>query len=35
VRADILITDGLPGNVVLKTIEGTAKTMGVNFKRRN
>ncbi|MCK9166568.1 MAG: phosphate acyltransferase PlsX, partial [Acholeplasmataceae bacterium] len=31
-EADILITDGFTGNVVLKTIEGTAKTMGLILK---
>ncbi len=31
-ECDVMITDGFTGNIVLKTTEGTAKTMGVILK---
>lgn len=31
-ECDVLVTDGFTGNIVLKTTEGTAKTMGVILK---
>ncbi|MGB4129612.1 MAG: phosphate acyltransferase, partial [Acholeplasmatales bacterium] len=31
-EADIVVTDGFSGNLVLKTIEGTAKAMGEMLK---
>jgi len=32
-KCDILLTDGFTGNVVLKSVEGTAKTMGAMLKQ--
>lgn len=31
-ECDVMITDGFTGNIVLKTTEGTAKTMGIMLK---
>ena len=30
---DVLLTDGFTGNILLKTVEGTAKTMGIMLKQ--
>jgi glycerol-3-phosphate acyltransferase PlsX len=32
-EADIFLTDGFTGNIVMKTMEGTAKGLGMNLKR--